>query len=325
MKGLFGFSREGRNLSAIGIVAFFVFVALAAPLLAPVDDPEHPTPFRMIESLERVPLPPSPDAPLGTAVYSATDDLLHFDTLHSLVWGTRAALHFGLVVALSTASLGLLIGASSGYLGGWINVLVLRITDAFLAFPLIAGIWLFQQILANVNYARAFYGLVDVPLTPLQRLILTLGLDPIMLALILFSWMPYARIINANVIQLKQSEFVQAARVVGASPTRIILRHVLPNAIAPVMVLAARDIGGMVILQAAFTFIGLGGSVTGGEISEWSRLLVLGRHWIIGYGGNPLTYWWVYLPVTLALLLFGVGWNMLGDRLNTLLNPRTAR
>lgn len=320
------------NLSSCAIVVFFVFVAVAAPLLAPADDPSHPTPFKLVESRERDPLRPGRDAPLGTATYFDFPDVLfHFDILHSLIWGTRAALRFGLVVALSTACIGVLIGVTSGYLGGWINGLVMRIADALLAFPLIAGIWLFRQIMATAN-ARVMipgFQIVTAPPTPLQRLVLTLRLDPIMVALILFSWMPYTRIVSANIILLKQTEYVQAARSLGASAPRIVLRHLLPNAIAPAIVLVARDVGGMVVLRAAFTFIGLGGSVIspldssgGGEISEWSRLLLLGRHWIIGQGGNPLSYWWVYLPATLALLLFGVGWNVLGDRLNTLLNPR---
>jgi peptide/nickel transport system permease protein len=85
------------------------------------------------------------------------------------------------------------------------------------------------------------------------------------------------------------------------------------------MVLGARDVGGMVVLTAAFTFIGLGGS------TEWGDLLSISRDYIIGSGGNPLTYWWVFMPVTLALILFGIGWNLLGDGLNTVLDPRLSR
>jgi len=97
------------------------------------------------------------------------------------------------------------------------------------------------------------------------------------------------------------------------------LRHLLPNAIAPAVVLVARDVGAMVILESAFTFIGMGGN------TEWGVLLVTGRDYVIGMGGNPLAYWWTFLPVSLALVFFGVGWNLLGDGLNTMLNPRTAR
>jgi peptide/nickel transport system permease protein len=239
-----------------------------------------------------------------------------------LIWGTRAALRFGLVVVLLSAGFGIIVGAASAYFGGWFNSVVMRITDGFLAFPLIAAVWLFQQILASLDWANGYYTLDAwvAPLTQRQRLITALGIEPVMLAFILFSWMPFARIINANVLRLKHTEYILAAKVVGVRSHRIILRHLLPNAIAPAIVLIARDIGGLVILQAAFAFIGIGGTITG-NITEWNRLLLLGRTWIIGIGGNLLLYWWMYIPVTLALVLFGVGWNMLGDRLNVIFSP----
>ena len=108
----------------------------------------------------------------------------------------------------------------------------------------------------------------------------------------------------------------KAARAVGVKPARILFRHLLPNAISPAIVLFARDVGGMVILDAAFAFFKLGGTV------EWGQLLALNRSWILGTGGNPLTYWWVYLPFTLALVVYGVAWGMLGESLNSALNPR---
>ncbi len=156
-------------------------------------------------------------------------------------------------------------------------------------------------------------------LTATQQAFVDLGLDPVLLTLILFSWMPYARITSANVVQLKQTEYVEAARSIGVRRRRIIGRHLLPNALSPVFVLGARDVGAMVILATAFTFIGLGAS------TEWGHMLVISRDYIIGLGGNPLTYWWAFVPTTLALIFFGVGWNLLGDGLNTVLDPRIAR
>jgi ABC-type dipeptide/oligopeptide/nickel transport system permease subunit len=97
----------------------------------------------------------------------------------------------------------------------------------------------------------------------------------------------------------------------------------IPNAITQVIVLLARDIGSVVVLQAAFAFIGISGTVYSTAIPEWSRILMLGRAWVIGQGGNPLIFWWTYIPVTLAFIFFGVSWNMLGDGLNLVLNPRT--
>jgi peptide/nickel transport system permease protein len=146
-----------------------------------------------------------------------------------------------------------------------------------------------------------------------------LSLDPVMLALIFFSWMPYARITNTTVMGIKRATYIEAAVALGASRRRIIFRHLIPNTISPVIVLATRDIGSMVLLLATFTFIGIGGR------SEWGNLLAFGRNWVIGPGGNPLARWWVFLPATLALMLFGIGWNLLGDGLNDWLNPRRVR
>lgn len=317
------------NWLALFIVGFYFVVAMAAPLLAPPDDPAHPTPYRYVEGETRAsPLPPSPDLPLGTVTYLMDTvsgrNLLHFDIFYSLVWGTRAVLRFGLLTALAAAILGAVIGAVSGYAGGVINFALMRITDAFLAFPMIAGVWLFRTIMQTANLELVDYTNfvpLKIPSTPFQQLVLTIGLDPTMLTLILFSWMGYARLINANIVSLKEAEYVQAAKVMGQRPLRIVFQHLLPNAIAPAIVLLARDIGGMVVMQAAFAFIGVSGSVNSTAIPEWSRLLMMGRNWIIGRGGNPFTYWWLYLPVTIALIVFGIGWNLLGDGLNLTLNP----
>lgn len=101
----------------------------------------------------------------------------------------------------------------------------------------------------------------------------------------------------------------------GAGWFRLIFKHLVPNSLAPILVLTARDVGGMVLLQATFSFIGMGGS------SMWGMLLALGRDWIISPGGI-LTNWWAFLPATIALVLFGIAWNLLGDGLNDALNPR---
>jgi peptide/nickel transport system permease protein len=304
-KRLRRFLSRWQNVLGIAIVLGYVLAAMAAPWLAPPDDPAHPTPFRSVGRItDHAPKPPSREAPLGTVGSQ-------FDIYYTLVWGTRTALRFGLTIALSTAVLGILIGAVSGYRGGLLNGFLMRTTDAFLTFPTIAGVWLFRELMPLPGYGTE-------PAL-LQRVMSALSLDPVMITLILFSWMAYARLINVNISQLKQSEYVTAARSIGAGDLRIIFRHLLPNALAPAIVLVARDIGAMVILESAFTFIGLGGS------TEWGTLLVMGRDYVIGMGGNPLAYWWTFLPASLALAFFGISWNLLGDGLNDMLDPRSAR
>lgn len=305
MKRMRSFLTRWQNVLAVVIIGSYLLIAAAAPWLAPPDDPSNPSPFRVVgRPQNHIPQPPSPEAPLGTAPGQLS-------IYHTLVWGTRSALRFGLLVALCAAGIGVLTGAVSGYFGGRVNGVTMRVTDAFLTFPPIAGVWLFREVMLPANSIT--------PPTGLQRTMASLKLDPVMMTLILFSWMPYARVINTRMAQLKQAEFVVAAQSIGARPARIILRHLLPNALAPAVVFAARDVGAMVLLESAFTFIGIGGS------TEWGTLLVRSRDWVVGLSGNPLTYWWTFLPASLMLILFGVGWNLLGDGLNAMLNPRTAR
>ena len=226
----------------------------------------------------------------------------------SLVWGTRSALQFGLIVALLTAGVGILIGTPSAYLGGWINGLAMRATDAFLTVPTVVGVAFLTVIMYQPNPT-------GTP-TPFQQFLVAQQITPTLVALILFSWMPYARLINASVAQLKHADFILAARAIGARNRRIVFRHLVPNALVPLIVLVARDIGGAVILDSTFAFIGIGGT------TSWGGLLARSRDWIIGILGNPLTYWWVWLPAAAALLFFSIGWSLLGDGLIDILNPR---
>lgn len=306
--GLSGFASRPYNRLALALIVVFVLAALAAPWLAPPRDPANPAPFKVAgKATDRTPHPPSVGIWLGTLPGQ-------LDVFYSLVWGTRDVLRFGLLVASTTALLGVALGAISGYAGGTASGIILRVTDAFLAFPVIAGLWLLQELIVILSGPA---GPSAAPPHPFVVLLDQLQLSPLMLALMLFSWMPYARLIHANVMRVKSNDFVTAARALGVPPLRIVVRHILPSTIAPAIVLFARDVGGVVVLAATFTYIGIGGG------SIWGWLLVGGRDWVIGPGGDLLRYWWVYLPATLALVLFGIAWNLLGDGLNQWLNPRT--
>lgn len=293
-----------QGVLALLILAAYVALAVAAPTLSPPRDPRNPGGLQIVgrQSIA-VPQPPSDKARLGTTQEQ-------YDVFHALVWGTRSALRLGLIVAIGSMTLGTLLGAVSGYLGGWVNGLVLRVTDAFLSFPAVIGVLLFLQLFTETAPDWL------VPPTPVPTLLANAGLNPIMATLIVFSWMPYTRLINANIQRLKSADYVLAARAVGARPARILFRHLLPNALSPAIVLVARDVGGMVIVDATFAFFKLGGTV------EWGQLLALNRSWVLGAAGNPLTYWWVYLPFALALIIFSVACGMLGESLNAALNPR---
>jgi peptide/nickel transport system permease protein len=318
------FFTRWQNWIGFLIVISFIVVALMAPLLSP-SDPKNPGPIKVVgKSYDLVPQPPQPGAPLGTLPGQAS-------VSHALIWGTRSALLFGVTVTVLSALIGGLIGAISAYFGGFTNRFLMWITNSFMTFPIIAAVVLIQQLititLANLGIRFDYYGnlfFFDSSGNPrfieqMPNIVEFLqSINPLLIAFILFSWMPYARMMNTVVLRIKQSDYVMAARASGVKNGRIILRHIIPNAVAPVIVLAAKDIGGFVVLQSTFAFIGFG------KGSPWADTLVLGRDWIYAPQGM-LTYWWVFLPATLVLILFGIGWNLLGDGLNDALNPRASK
>jgi peptide/nickel transport system permease protein len=279
------FFRKKQNILGLVIVGFIVLVAVAAPALAPPSDADNASPYHEIRSpFYQMPNPPTAESPLGTVpkppiampgIPIGQGIAYQWDVYYTLIWGTRSALGFGLTVTLMTATIGILVGVISGYVGGAVNGVSMFITDAFLAFPPIAAIWVFQRAI--------FSHLVDpfgmpVELNFIQELLLRFKIDAVMVSLILFSWMPYARLINTQVQKVKQEAFVEASKALGATNRRIIWRHMLPNTLSPAVVLAARDVGGMVILASAFIFIGIGGNVAWGAIpSLIGGLLSLSR------------------------------------------------
>jgi peptide/nickel transport system permease protein len=314
------FFSHWQNILGLSIVALYLFIAVGAPVLAPSDPLQVFSPYKLLDKRKgRVPLPPGTDALMGTLPTGSLGRQI--DVFFTIVWGTRSALKFGLSVAFGAALIGVSLGAISAYMGGMLDTVIMRFTDAFLAVPVIVGVVMFQQFLLIINDYALRYRFdnnlgAETPLVSPLQVILT-WIDPVMLALILFSWMAYARLTHTMVVRLKNTEFIEAAHALGAKPLQVVFRHLIPNAISPSIVLAARDIGGVVLLQATLTFIGLGGN------SEWGTMLSMARRWIVGPGGNPLIYWWVFVPATLALVLFGIGWNLLGDGLNDWLDPTT--
>jgi peptide/nickel transport system permease protein len=311
------FFSHWQNWLGVFLLLGFVSISLMAPVLSPMDL-KNPGPFKTIGRVtDLVPHPPDEKALLGTLPGQ-------IDVYHTLIWGTRDAMQFGLVVAIGAFLFGVLFGAVSGYTGGILNSFMMRLSDAFLTFPLIAGVAILQQLVAITieSMGGTFYfnierfgKVVYFEFVPPAWVDFLLKVDPLLICLIIFSWVPYARLVNTLVITLKRSEFIQAAQALGGGPFWIIRRHLLPNSIGPALVLAARDVGNAVILQATFTFIGMG------SVSSWGLLLSMGRNWIIGPGGNVFKSWWVFLPATLAVMLFGITWNIIGDGLSDAIHP----
>lgn len=306
-----------QNWLGVLLLLVFIFMATAAPVLSP-QNPEDPESFKIVGRVtDSTPRPPSAKTILGTLPGQA-------DVYHTLIWGTRDALWFGLTVAVGALFFGVLLGAVSGYVGGILNSVIMRLSDTLLTFPLIAGVAILQQFVAITIEAMGgmfyfnteFHGkVVYFQFDPPAWVDFLLKVDPLLVCLILLSWVPYTRLVNATVITLKRAEFIQAVQALGGGWFWIIRRHLIPNSIGPALVLAARDVGNAVVLQATFTFIGLGSR------SPWGMLLSMGRNWVIGPGGNIFHFWWVFLPATLAVMFFGITWNIIGDGLSDAIHP----
>lgn len=275
------------------IILAFSFIAIAAPFIAP---PEGDNPYDLPkDGYAGDPEPPSLKHPFGML-----QD--RYDVFHGIIWGTRVAFRVGLIITLGRVLIGLPLGVIAGYYGGKLDAFIMRITDAFLSFPVVAGVMLLMTV--QFDFAQIRLGEGD---------------RAIIIGLILFGWIQYARVVRGNVLVETAKEYVNAAVCIGANERRIIFRHILPNSTQGLLVLIASDIGTMVMTVAALTFIGLTGDQ---PIADWGMILKISRHWVVGTPANAFVYWYTYVPSILAIIFFSIGWNLIGDGLRDVLDPR---
>jgi peptide/nickel transport system permease protein len=267
-------------------VLFFALIALLAPVLAPPAIPSEPYQIPRNGFLAE-PQPPSAADPLGTTQGQ-------YDIYYGIVWGTRTSFKIGLIVTGLTVLIGGILGAISDYAGGWVDEIIQRIVEVFLAFPFLLA----ALTLAMVLGAKIQNGLVTG-----------------MIALIAFSWPSYARLIRVDVLSVKEREFVQAERALGSPEWRTLLVHVLPNAMYSLLVVASLDIGTYVLTFAALSFLGLG---AGSGYADWGQMLSYARNWIPALN----THWWIVVYPGLALLLFVLAFNLIGDAFRDALDPK---
>lgn len=274
-------------LSLIGIVLilFFVTIAVAAPWITKPEYANHYIIPR--DGYSSTPQPPSFSHPMGTTEGQ-------YDIFYGIVWGTRTAFRIGLLVVAGILLIGVTVGAIAGYYGGILDEIIMRLTDIFLTFPFLVAAMVMVVLLGR-------------------------GLNHVMIALVVFGWMGYARMIRGDILAIKEIDYVAAARAVGASDFRIIFRHVLPNAIYPVFVMSTMDIGSMVLTAAALSFLGLGSQV---GYADWGQMISFARNWILGTDANPFAYWYTVIYPGLAIVLFVLGWNLVGDAFRDILDPR---
>jgi len=288
----FSFKRFIKNpLSVTGFSIIFIFflIAVFAPAIAPPKWPHEP--FRIPhQGFAMIPKPPSHAHPFGTTTKQ-------YDIFYGVIWGTRTAFRIGFMVVGSILIIGVVIGSVSGYFGGAIDEIIMRIVDIFMSLP-------------TLILAMAI-------VTALGR-----SLDNIMKSLIIVGWPIYARTIRGSVLTIREEDFVKAARALGASHFKIIFKHILPNAIYPVLILASLDIGSMVLTAAALSFLGLGAQE---GYADWGQMVSLARNYIVGPPGAPLMYWYVVTIPGLFILFFVLGWNLLGDALRDIFDPKQRR
>ena len=264
--------REPLNVLALTIIALFAIGAIFAPLIAPYD----PLAQELSTRLE----PPSTAHWLGT-------DQLGRDIASRLLYGSRISLVIGIVVVGLAGAFGTFVGVVAGYVGGIVDEALMRLTEVFLAFP-------------PLILAMAIAGALGPSLTNA------------IIAIAAVTWAVYARLARGQILALRQREYVEAARSIGASPLRIMWRHLLPNAIAPLLIQASFDMGSAIISAAGLSFIGFGAQP---PTPEWGVMISEGRNFIS-------TQPWLSLFPGLAIL-FAVGaFNLLGDGLRDILDPR---
>jgi len=287
-------------LAVIGliIVIAWVFTGLFAPWLAPYDP--NQTNYNAVEQL------PSLLHPLGTDDHGR-------DQLSRIIWGARTALIVAPSATVVGVFLGLVLGAVAGYFGGWVDALVMRVADILFAFP---GL-LFAILIAATIQPRIEAWLKQFPsLKPMVKAGYAEFLV-VILALSVVGWAGLARLVRGQILAVKEKEFVEAARAIGARPARIILRHILPNAIAPVIVSLSMGMGGAILAEATLSFLGIG---INPPTPSWGAMIYQN----FNFWRHPMAPLLLWTPgLVVATLIFA--FNFVGDGLHEALNPQLER
>ncbi len=271
-------ARDPLSLASTIVIVLFVLMALFAYQVAP-----HPDEGAGKTNVANTMLAPSPEHPFGT-------DLLGRDVLSRVIVGAQPALIVPIGVVLFAVLLGAPLGAIAGYKGGWVDEVIMRITDLFLAFP---------SLLLAMAIASA----------------LGRGLEKAAIALVVSWWPWYTRLTRGVTISLKERYFVEAAQAVGVNDWVIIARHILPNTISPVLVQATVDLGTVILAMGGLAFLGLG---TQPPAPDWGLMVSDGRTYI-------LNQWWIATFPGVAIFVVVLAFNLLGDTLRDISDPRQYR
>lgn len=268
-----------RRTSMLGLVlsAVFVFTGIFAPVLAP----ESPTSQDLLHTLTH------PFVHIGHLL--GTDDLGR-DMLSRIIFGAQNALLVSTLTVAIAASIGTVLGLIAGFWGGAVDALIMRLVDAQLAFP-----YILLAILVGAALGPSLLHLVMV--------------------LVIASWAIYARVVRGSVLEIRHREFITAARALGATKARTVVRHVFPNVLTPLIVVASLEVGNVIIAAAALSFLGVGSDP---RTPAWGSMLALGRDYM-------QTAWWLPVFPGIAISLTVLGTNLVGNLLRDALDPRSAQ
>ncbi len=270
--------RSPLTLAGFLIVLAIVVLAIIAPYIAP-----YPEDIIGFAHLERRLQPPSRQHWFGL-------DEMGRDIFSRVIFGCRISLEIGILVIAISASIGTFAGALAGYYRGWVDFIIMRVTDTFLALP---------SLILALAIAAA----------------LGTGLFNLMVAIAIAWWPWYARLVRAQALSLSEATFIEAAKAMGVRDLKIVLRHVIPNCIAPIVVQASLDLGYVILTAASLGFLGLGAQP---PAAEWGLMVSIGR----GFFPN---WWWIATFPGLAIFISVLGFNLLGDGIRDVLDPKLRR
>ncbi|MEM0943399.1 MAG: ABC transporter permease [Pseudomonadota bacterium] len=287
------FRRSPVALISGSVTLLLVLSALLAPLIAPFD-PHDPATLNLMNGFSR---PMEPNAFTGETFWLGTDDQGR-DVFSTILYGLRISLFVGIMAVLFAMVLGVTLGLLAGYVGGWTETIIMRIADVQLTFP-------------SILIAMLIFGIAK-GFTPVE-LRDQMAIWVLILAIGLSDWVQFARVVRGATLVEKNKEYVQAARLIGRTRGAIMLRHILPNVLSPVLVIATISLALAIIAEATLSFLGVGAPPTEPSLGTLIR---------IGQGFLFSGEWWILLFPALTLLALALSVNLLGDWLRDALNPR---
>ena len=314
---LYALNRSVPGLVGLVLVIVFICLAIFGPLIAPYKYNN----FLIFQDLRYRFLSPFAYGPNKEFFLLGTDEYGR-DVLSLLLYGARVSLIVSLLVIAISFPIGVLLGLVAGYFGGKIDEVIMRITDIFFSFPgLILAIGLSTTLPSRINILfKAFPGFQDLMLwlfaiDPVDSEKLSY-LVAVVFALVVVWWPPYTRVIRGSTLAEREKVYIEAAKAMGLSPLSIMLKHIFPNIMGPMLVYITLDLGGVILSEAGLSYLGVGAQP---PIADWGRIVFDGSRWL--YRG----YWWLSLLPGAFILLTALGYNLLGDALRDILDPKTRR